>query len=324
MKPIFKITADEKDVTAALAQNFMSLRVTDKRGLTADTLSITLADNHRIAMPRRGVVLKLWLGFEGQGVVYKGRFIVDAVPLSGPPDIMTIEGSSANFHEGIKVERDRAYTGGTLGGILEEIATRNGLGGAFSQALIGQMVGHISQTNESDANILMRLAEKHDAVATIKNGRLVFMPIGHGHTVSGQPLPRRTLRRQEGDRFSFSLSDRDSEYTGVYARWQDLENAKTPRILAGEQGTVKTIKETFATEAAAQQAALALWNKIQRGTFGMTVSQAVADLTFSPDYPVQVQGFRPEINAIDWLCGDVSFTLNGQGLTSQINLESAL
>ena len=41
MKPVFKLTADTKDVTEKLANRVIEIAVTDARGLDSDTLEIT-------------------------------------------------------------------------------------------------------------------------------------------------------------------------------------------------------------------------------------------------------------------------------------------
>ncbi|MGX9349546.1 hypothetical protein, partial [Microbacterium sp. KNMS] len=67
-----------------------------------------------------------------------------------------------------------------------------------SEELANHKIIHIDQ-NESDANLLTRLADEHDAIATIKNGMLLFMPKGKSQTISGQELPTFVLTRSKGD-----------------------------------------------------------------------------------------------------------------------------
>jgi len=324
MIPSFKILVDGIDKTAIFNALLIDLSVTDKRGLEADSLTLTIDARRLNHLPRRGVKITLYLGYQSETLVHKGDFIVDGTSLSGPPDVMTIEASSANFHSEIKVAKDQSWDGDTLGAILDGLAQRNGLTGVIHPSFMERAAGHINQRRESDMNIITRLAERFDAIATIKSGRLVFMPVGGGETARGKTLPRLLITRQEGSRFSFGLSDRENEFTGVMTKWQDLEAGKTRSVLAGERKTLKTIKKTFATEAEAQDAAQALWQKIQRGTYTITVDQSPVNLTLSPDYPVQLNGFSPDIDGINWLCVQVSLTLNDQGLSASIELESAL
>lgn len=73
--------------------------------------------------------------------------------------------------------------------------------------------------------MLSRLAENYDAIATVKNGKLLFMPVGMVMTVSGKALPTIEITRQMGDNFSFSLTENDN-YTAVRAYWHNMDNGK--------------------------------------------------------------------------------------------------
>ena len=85
-------------------------------------------------------------------------------------------------------------------------------------------VPHLDQADESDANLLTRLATDHDAISSIKNGHLLLMPVGDSKTASGIELPHITLTRQEGDGHRWMQADRDA-YTGVRARYYDVNSA---------------------------------------------------------------------------------------------------
>jgi phage protein D len=60
-------------------------------------------------------------------------------------------------------------------------------------------VEHIDQTNESDANLLIRLAHQHDAIATVKSGRLLFIKAGDAESATGKPFPLVKITRASGD-----------------------------------------------------------------------------------------------------------------------------
>lgn len=322
MIPRYKITADNIDVTNAIKSHFMSLRLTDKRNLEADTLDIVLNDaDNQIAMPRRGVSLRVWLGYEGEALYDKGTYIVDACPLSGPPDIMTIQASSANFRDDLKIERDLSFDFVSIGWLIETIAKRNGLKAAVEVNLSLITIEHLDQTGESDANLITRLAKEYDAVATIKHGHLLFIPIGYTKSVGGINLPTVSLRRDEGDRHTFDQGDRNSRYTGVCAKWYNHDSAKTHKVVVGQEGYLRTLKETFPTEDEARANAQAEWNRIQRGKNTFSLDTAKARLDLSPNHPVVLSGWRKEITNIKWICSEIAHNLTNSGLTSNISLE---
>ena len=55
-----------------------------------------------------------------------------------------------------------------------------------------------------------------DAVMTVKDKRLLFMPIGSGKTVSGKPLDVLAITRASGDQHRYHIAQRD-DYVGARA-----------------------------------------------------------------------------------------------------------
>ena len=71
---------------------------------------------------------------------------------------------------------------------MRKIAGAHGLTPAITEALAEIVIAHIDQTHESDMSFLTRLAKRYDAVMNVKDTHLLFVPIGHGTSVSGKPL----------------------------------------------------------------------------------------------------------------------------------------
>src|SRR5699024_6316873 len=94
--------------------------------------------------------------------------------------------------------------------------------------------------------------------------------------------------------------------TGVAAKWHDYAQALTQIIVVGSSADPKQLRPTYATAADAQHAARAEWQRIQRGeaTFAFTLAEGRADLY--PETPVNVRGFKPEIDATPWLLTEVT------------------
>ncbi len=240
-KPLWRIRVDGVDITASIDARLISLSLTDTRGMEADQLDLTLDDaDGRMMLPPRGAVLALALGGEGEGLTDKGTFTVDEVEHSGAPDVVTIRARSADLRAGLSTQRTRSFHQLSVASILNDIAAAHGLKAAIAARLAGEIIDHLDQTNESDANLLTRLAGMFDAIATIKAGRLVFMPAGAGLSASGKPLPVMAITRQDGDQHRFSIAERDT-YTAVKALYNDIE--------LGQQGEVIWGKEEDAAEA---------------------------------------------------------------------------
>lgn len=210
-------------------------------------------------------------------------------------------------------------------------------------------IDHADQTNESDISFLSRMAEMLGAIATIKNGMLLFIIPGQGVSRSGKPLPIITIKRESGDKHNFSLADRDA-YTGVKAYWLDLSFGKKPATtmkrksqpdqstktkatasnksskkegdyLEGAEGNVYVMRQTFKTERIARRAAAAKWAALQRGAaeFSITLARGRPDLY--PDLYAQVMGFKTVIDSSGWVITRVVHNIGDSGYTTSLELE---
>lgn len=314
MTPDFAISADGIGITGGIKGNLAGLRLTDKPGLEADQVEISITSpNGRFALPRRGAVLRVALGWEGRGLVDKGAFVVDEVGEDGPPDVVVIVARGADFRDSLKASREASYNDTTLGGILETVAARNGLIPAIHPDLARVAIPHLSQTGESDANMVTRLGDDYGAVATIKSGRLLFVPWGRGLTASGSMLPGLTISRKQGDRHSFRAADRDGTQTGVQAKWTDPASGRINFALAGAAGNVQTLKKSYANQDEARAAAEAAWARKSSKAHTWNHTLAIGDASITAATPLTLTGWRREITGISWLTGTVTHDMTDSG-----------
>jgi phage protein D len=226
-RPAFSIEIEGNQLTA-LDNRLISLSLTDNRGFEADTLDLTLDDaDGQVALPSRGAKISVALGWDNDPLVFKGVYTVDEIGHSGPPDQLTISARSADFRDTFNVKREYSWHDITVGDVVASIASRYDLRAGVSEELAKIEIDHADQTSESDISFLTRMAEMLGAVATIKNGMLLFITPGKGVTQSGKPLPVIEIVRSSGDKHSFNVADRDA-YTGVTAYWLDLNFGKKP------------------------------------------------------------------------------------------------
>ncbi|WP_255296180.1 phage late control D family protein [Xenorhabdus cabanillasii] len=327
-----------------IQNRLIALTLKDNRGFEADQLDIELDDSDGLlALPRRGMTLSLHLGWAGETLHHKGQFIIDEIEYSGAPDKITLRARSADFRATLNLSREMSYHQKTLSDIVRTIAQRNNLQPEVGQALAAVRLNHIDQTQESDGSFLTRLAKQEGAIATVKNGTLLFIRQGQNQAASGRPLPKVTLTRQSGDGYRFSLADR-SAYTGVSASWlntrdpqqktqvtvkrkrrkpasQPKPEAKQGDYLVGSEGNVLVMKHTYANKANAERAAKAEWEKIQRGIASFSIQLAKGRPELFPEMAVRVSGFKPQIDGADWTLVTVTHTLNDSGLTTALELE---
>lgn len=322
--PTYRLRLDGQDITPTINPRLISLSLEEARGDTADQLDLVLSDHDgKLALPRKGVKLDLSIGFAGQDLVDKGQFVVDEVEHSGAPDIVTIRARSADLRDSLRVRRDQSWHATTLGDIVKTIAGRHRIDHRIAPALASVAVAHIDQTNESDLNFVTRLGKRHDAVATVKAGSLLFLPINGSQTASGARLPVIAITRASGDSHSYTQSDRDA-YTGVRAYWHDGKKANRKGVVVGTKVNPKTLKDTYATESDAMAAAKSEWQRIQRGLATLKLTLAIGAPSLVPQSPVSVQGFKGAIDGTQWLATRVTHKLDDSGLTTEVECETGI
>ncbi|WP_338616480.1 contractile injection system protein, VgrG/Pvc8 family [Pigmentiphaga sp. CHJ604] len=328
--PAFKVTIDGRDITSKIRSRLVSLTLTDCRGEESDQLDLTLDDSDGLlAIPRRGAEISVFLGWEispakgvPAGIVAKGSFTVDEAEHHGAPDVITLRARAADLIAELRGLKDRSWHQRRVGDIVGTIAREHGLQARIAPALNTRTVDHVDQTSESDANFLRRLGRQYDAVATIKNGTLLFLPASESKTAAGVDLSRVTLMRRDGDAHRYHTASRDA-YTGVRAYWHDPKRSNRRGVLVGLSGGAKRLRTTFANRQDALAAATAEWQRIQRGaaTFSCTLAYGRADIL--PQSPVTVQGFKADIDATDWIVVRLRHELTQGGFTTEIECEVA-
>lgn len=325
--PDFRLTLAGQDLSSRVRPRLIGLTLTEKREADSDSLDLTLSDaDGLLAIPPAGALLTLALGFAG-ALVDKGSFKVDEVEHSGAPDVLTIRARAVDFTSAARNRALKTYRDTTLGAIVQQLAGRAGLQARIAPALASIAIDVIEQGRLSDTAFLRRLGRRHDAVATVKAGNLLFNPIGAGTTAGGTPLPTATIQRSAGDSHSFKRIERD-KYTGVTAYWHDPDSADRQGETAGDTGEggqqARRLKRTYGSQADAKAAATAEHNRLQRGAATMSFTLAIGRPDLYPEQRVSLVGFKPEIDGTNWLITEATHSLSDQGLITSMQLETAI
>ncbi|STO55661.1 phage late control D family protein [Canicola haemoglobinophilus] len=229
----------QKEITTLISHRLISMNISDNRGFEADEIDIQLSDHDgQLVFPRRGAQLEVAIGWQGEQLIPKGKFTVDELQYSGSPDSLTIRARSADLRGSLSDKKERSFDNITFEKLITQIAQENALEPACADFFKEKIIPHLDQTNESDINLLTRLAENHDAIATVKNGKLLFMPVGLGLSVSGKALPIMEITRQLGDSFNFSLTENDN-YTAVRAYWHNMDTGKKGEVIVDENTKIE-------------------------------------------------------------------------------------
>ncbi|WP_455030156.1 contractile injection system protein, VgrG/Pvc8 family [Neisseria sp.] len=360
LTPAAELTIDGRRFGTQAMSRIISISLTDKRGFEADELTIELDDHDgTIAIPKTGSKITLKLGYKETGLVEKGEYLVSEFTASGSPDRLSITARAADLAEALAEQVEKSWHKQTLYQIIETIAKKHKYEYIISKEYQSQKIDHIDQTNESDASFMSRLAEQYDAIATIKNGKLLFIPAGESQTASGQPILPTTITRASGDSHSFTYSSSNS-YQAVRAYYTDKKTGQKKEVIVNKDNAypnkkttqqtktvkgktfkakkkendnqkvntegqkIKTLRHLYATESGAWSGARGAFKKIQRGVAEFSITLAVGRPDLYPETPAVVQGFKPEIDAEAWLITEVSHKIDSGGYTASIQFEARI
>ena len=360
LTPQAELTIDGRRFGTQAMSRIISISLTDKRGFEADELTIELDDHDgTIAIPKTGSKITLKLGYKETGLVEKGEYRVSEFTASGSPDRLSITARAADLAEALAEQVEKSWHKQTLYQIIETIAKKHKYEYIISKDYQNQKIEHIDQTNESDASFMSRLAEQYDAIATIKNGKLLFIPAGESQTASGQPIQPTTITRASGDSHSFTYSSSNS-YQAVRAYYTDKKTGQKKEVIVNKDNAypnkkttqqtktvkgktfkakkkendnqkvntegqkIKTLRHLYATESGAWSGARGAFKKIQRGVAEFSITLAVGRPDLYPETPAVVKGFKPEIDAEAWLITEVSHKIDSGGYTASIQFEARI
>lgn len=320
--PYYRLVVNGTNITPTVNGRLIDMTLEETPGDEADTLMITISDHDsRVEIPPKGAEIEMAMGWKGQPLIEKGLFIVDEAHFTGPPDQISITARSADMRNNLPARQTRSWHQVTLGDIVSEIAASNSLEPVVAERLGSVAIEHLDQTDESDLNLLSRLAERHDAVSAVKAGRLLFTPRGEAQTASGNSLPEIAVTPAAGDQYNYREVDRE-KYTGVIAFWDNLEKGRQVQAMAGTDERVKRLRSTYPSEQEAVAAATAELHRLARGEAEFSITLAVGRPDVGPEWRMSVNGLKPQIDGRQWVITRASHSLSDSGLITSLNAET--
>lgn len=322
MTPNFEISADSQNITRVIQSRLLSLTVVDEAGWQSDTLEIRLDDRDRgLEWPRHGAELIVHLGYQETGLLRMGVFTVDEVSFEGAPDTLIIKARAANFRNSLKEQKTRAWEAITISDLVTTIAKEHELEPVVSTTLADKLINHIDQTGESDLHFLTRLSKDYGAIAKPSENKLLFVPKGEARTATGKTMNSVSLTRQDLQRYSFALADRD-KYQAVIAHWHDNSKGETHPVKVGdpEAKPIFTLKGLHPDADAAKAAAAAKLKSLKRGTGTGNLS-----LAGRPDITAETRltltGIKDKANG-DWIVTRAEHQFSRAGLATRLSIET--
>jgi len=292
--PAYKIInkTSGKDLTATLQPFIISLSLTESADNQNDTLSISMNGEGINQFPASGVHLEILLGYAETELVSFGTYKVDTKTLSGMPLVLAIKAGASDFTAPIKSQKTRVFDKKPIEDILKTIAEENQLKLSVASSYQGLAINYLKQEQESDMNLLTRLAKEHGAHGTVKNGKLVFAP-------KIQPAKVQSLTPADLTNFRLSWTDK-FKYDRVVATWHDrAANIAHEEIWDGKQfvsdktGNLAQVTGQSNSQVEARKKAKAHWYKLSEMQLKASISMAGNPHMVSK-LGLNLQGFIPE------------------------------
>jgi phage protein D len=322
MTPIFRIVADGADITGLINDRLLLLRTSDKPGMESDEFELRIDDRDGlVTLPRRGVGIEVYLGYAETSLARLGRYVVDEVEVSGPPDTIVIKGKASDMRGSGKTIRSGSWEDVPLAKIVADIAARNGWQPVCP---VTTKVARADQLSESDFSFITRLAKQHDCTAKVADGKLLVLPRQAGQSGSGKVFGAITITRSDVSRWQFRLGDRNS-HKSVGAKHQDPKTGKLAVVALDNDDVpdglpaVHTDRHIYPNKSAAESAAKARLAAFNRSSAEVRLEMPGRTDIFA-ERPINAQGFKVGLDG-EYLADSVEqvYTQAGWSTTVECN-----
>jgi phage protein D len=326
--PDWRLVANSQDITDTIKARLISLSLTDESGMDSDVLEIVLSDNdpeNPIRKPPKGAELRFSLGYDGN-LKDMGLFVADEFEIAGWPGELTIRARAAIFgaskggKTNLQSQKNRDWPKGTkLGAMVAKIAKDHGMESAVAADLKGITLPHIDQADESDINLLIRVAKKYDAIVKPADGKIILAKRGSTKSVGGKQMPTIELEPYQCSRFRLVDSSRETAGT-VVAYWHAVKQAKRNEVKVGDGEPVTRLKTYYPTQDMALAAARADLSRRSRNAVTLSI-ETVGAPEYAAECPLKLPlTWHPDV-AGDWVVKRVVHNLGSDGYRCQLEGE---
>lgn len=321
-RPFIEVFVDGGPVSAGFYKRLVSASIRDATGQDADSVELTFDDaGNEIAVPREGARISVRFGFEHVGAWAVGLFVVEKVMLEGGSagELLVVSGRSADMRKDLKEPLSEHFDGQTVGGIIETLAARHGLGAEVSPEIASEKLDYVARVDQSAVDFGTRLADRFGALFAVKGGKMIMVKRGSG-SASGLALPAVTIDKSACAEWRIETEPRP-RFGKATGKWFDRPSGETrfETVSTGLEGPDMRLRHMLPSRDEAKKAAQSEGERLSRATgsgtltlAGLPEAQAEADVILT--------GFRPEING-RWRAASVEHSFAGT-FTTTIELEA--
>jgi phage protein D len=262
-QPNYKLVVNDKDQTANFAAKLKSLTITDDTGLADDSLTIEIIDDGLIQIPNTKAIIVASISYNG-GFVEMGRYTVNNIDVDLLSQTMTISAGAADMSSAIKSPKTKTWRNGsgdiTLGAIAKTIAESYGFALVIDPFISTMNYPVVNQTNESDVNLMRRLADAIGATFKVASKRMILVSKGSAKAASAAPMPSYTFTPESKlSSLRVSVVDRNF-FASVTAKYVVEGNPEVQTVTVGEGVPTKAL----AIPSQTKELAIAAAKKAQR------------------------------------------------------------
>ncbi len=316
MKPIYKILANQQNISDVIKNRLISMNITDEVGLVSDSMSLELDDSEDVfEIPTRGAELEPFLGYDENNLYSMGNYIVDEVELSSPPSKITITARASNSTikddmGAIKAPKSKSWEDCTLSDIIGTIALDYGLTESIDSNFKDIFIKHIDQTDESDLSFLGRIAKEYGAEVKIAGGKIIFLEPARGILPDGTVLPTTFINKADLNNYKMRISERGL-YNKVVAKYYDFDEAEEKKVEVGEETPIFSMRDVYSNETTALMQAKSKLADIERGQYSLS-AETIGNPLLSAESKIEITGIREEM-AGAWILRQVNHSISGSG-----------
>jgi len=301
------------------------LRVVDVEGIESDTLEIDIDDRDgRVRLPPTGERLHLLLGYIGVKIADMGRFVVDEIGVSGPPQVMTLSAKGTDMFSDLKAARHDSTHASNIDDLVRKIGARSGLATSVHSSIAKIPIPHVDQVGESDMALLTRLADQNGLTLKVDASSISLRPHAgkllaeDGRNGFGDlSVAVAVIRGREVSRYEWRGTSR-TKYGAVQASYYDRDSASRIPVTVGDPSAGPTLELRHDARDAEEAARLAAArsDQLARGTGKLTLT-----LPGRPDLRsgmgISVRGLREGIDGA-WISERAEHTLTRSGYVTRI------
>ena len=324
MQPVFKILANNDNVTELIKERLIRLSITDEIGFVSDAATIVI-DNHddQVEVPARGAELEVYLGYDVDALVKMGKFMVDEVELSGPPNQISITARSSDTFEksnlgSIVSPKSRSWHDITFPDMVAAIAKENKLSPLVSPRLEGIIVDHIDQTEESDLASLIRVAQTVDSYVKPADGKLIVAPIGTAISPKKEekPMPTTELDVTDINSWRIRIAERN-KINSVEVKYHDKKKGILDTVRTGKGKPCFCVPHTYASATTAMRIAKSKLAALIRGIYELELTVA-GNTAICAESIIKISNLTQAANG-EWIIKSATHELSNSGYVTQIN-----